>query len=164
MVSSASLPDPHTAEHELKFAAFYVDELLLAIPIEQVEEIVRLGSLTPVPHAPAWVRGVMNLRGEVITVLDLRAILGLGAAECSARTRNVIVQAHGERIGLLVDRISDVIQAPAEELLPPPANVAGADGRYVKAVFRLAGELMIVLDVAAATDIHSGGKQELRFP
>ena len=68
--------------------------------------------------------GVLSLRGEVVTVLDFRVILGLGKTDCTKRTRNVIVHAGGERIGLLVDRVADVVQLSTADLLPPPANLS----------------------------------------
>ena len=140
-----------TAEVEL--ATFYVADLLLGIPIYKVEEISRYCSVTPVPGAPESVCGVMSLRGEVVTVLDLRAILGLGKSGYTRQTRNVIVQAGGERIGLLVDRVADVVRAVTADLLPPPANMSGADSSMFQAVYRMENELLVLVDVTAVTAI-----------
>src|SRR5271157_3269765 len=96
---------------EVELATFFVADLLLGIPIRKVEEISRYSSVTPVPGASESVCGVISLRGEVVTVLDLRTVLGLGKTEPTRQTRNVIVQAGGERIGLLVDRVADVVRA-----------------------------------------------------
>ncbi len=139
-------------ETELEIATFYLGELLLGIPISQIEEIGRFRELTPVPGAPPAVRGVMSLRGEVVTVLDLRVVLGLGTSECGNRTRNVIVRDGGERIGLLVDRMADVVRASRSALLAPPANMCG-DGEMFASVYRLENELLVILKVAAATAI-----------
>ena len=138
---------------EVELATFYVADLLLGIPIQKVEEISRYCSVTPVPGAPESVCGVMSLRGEVVTVLDLRAVLGLGKTDCSRQTRNVIVQAGGERIGLLVDRVADVVCAVTADLLPPPANMSGADSTMFQAVYRMENDLLVLVDVAAVTAV-----------
>ena len=114
---------------ELQFSTFYVGDLLMGIDIQQVQEINRQVEMTGVPHAPEHVRGVVNLRGEVVTVLDLQIILGLGSTSVTGRSRNVIVDLNGEKTGLLVDRIADVVIAQSSEIESPPANVSGIDGR-----------------------------------
>jgi purine-binding chemotaxis protein CheW len=138
---------------EVEFVTFYVGDLLIGVDINQLDEINRLIDITPVPHAPSYVRGVVNLRGEVVTVVDLRKILGLGECENTGQNRNVIVNSQGEQIGLLVDRIADVIRASPEELDQPPANVSGVDGRFFKYIYKLEKNLLIILDVDAAIDV-----------
>ncbi len=136
---------------EVELATFWCDHLLLGVELAEVEEINRHTAVTPVPGAPDCVRGLINLRGEVVTVLDLKTILGLGSTQIGPGTRNVIVRCQDERIGLLVDGVSDVVRAKREELLPCPANFGQADTRYFHAVYRMDGRLLVVLDVAAAT-------------
>lgn len=131
----------------LQCASFYLGDALMATPIPQIEEINRHLSLTPVPHAPSYVRGVINLRGEVMTVIDLRAVLGLGPTEITPQTRNVIVTSRGEHIGLLVDRIAEVVTIEREQIERPPANVSGVDGRFFRGVYKLEGELLVILDI-----------------
>jgi purine-binding chemotaxis protein CheW len=155
MISTQKQPVFGTAA-EIELATFYVADLLLGIPINEVEEISRYCTVTPVPGAPESVSGVMSLRGEVVTVLDLRAVLGLGKTECARQTRNVIVHAGGERIGLLVDRVADVVRAATADLLPPPANMSGADSTMFHAVYRMESELLVLVDVAAVTTTAEG--------
>ncbi len=133
---------------EVELVTCYVGELLLGAKIQHVEEINRCIDLTPVAHAPESVRGVMNLRGEVVTVLDLRTILGLGGTETTENTRNVIVNADGNRVGLLVDRIADVVTAHWREIKASPANLTGAHERFFEGVVELQHELLAVLDIA----------------
>jgi purine-binding chemotaxis protein CheW len=135
---------------QIDLATFYVGEMLLGIDIHLVREINRHIEFTPVPHAPPRVRGVINLRGEVVTVMDLRIILGLGITELSKHARNVIVQSTGEQIGLLVDRVADTVRVEAGSIEPPPANVPGADAAMFQGVCRLESELVVILDVEAA--------------
>ncbi len=134
---------------EVELATFYAADLLLGIPIRDVEEICRFCNVTPVPGAPETVCGVMSLRGEVVTVLDLRVVLGLGKTERTRQTRNVIVHAGGERIGLLVDRVADVVSAATADLLPPPANMSSTESAMFRAVYRMENELLMLVDVAA---------------
>ena len=151
MNSTAPNPLSLQTAGEVELATFYVADLLLGIPIQEMEEISRCCDVTPVPGAPPSVRGVMSLRGEVVTVLDLRVVLGLDKTECAKQTRNVIVHSHGERIGLLVDRVADVVRARTADLLPPPANLSGLETTLFKAVHRTESELLALLDVAAVT-------------
>jgi purine-binding chemotaxis protein CheW len=144
---------PVFAAAEVELATFYVAETLLGIPIRDVEEISRHCAVTPVPGAPAAVSGVMSLRGEVVSVLDLRVVLGLGKTTCTRQTRNVIVHAGGERIGLLVDRVADVVRAATVDLVAPPANMNGAELRMFQAVYRMESELLMLVDVDAVTAV-----------
>jgi purine-binding chemotaxis protein CheW len=143
---------------EVEFVTFYVGDLLIGVDINQLDEINRLVDITPVPHAPSYVRGVVNLRGEVVTVIDLRKILGLEESKNTGQNRNVIVNSQGEQIGLLVDRIADVVRASPEDLDEPPANISGMDGRFFKNICQLDNNLLIVLDVDAAIDVKEAGQ------
>jgi purine-binding chemotaxis protein CheW len=134
--------------NEAELVTFYVGDLLLGAEICHVEEINRHVDVTPVADAPASVQGVVNLRGEVVTVLDLRQILGLGHTEAGKSTRNVIVNSEGERIGLLVDRIADVVTAQRGETKASPANLAGAQERFFHGVLELEHDLLAVLNIA----------------
>lgn len=136
-------------QDSLQFATFYVGEQLMGVDLRQVHEINRHVDATPVPHAPEFVRGVVNLRGEVVTVVDLRAVLGIDGEVARGERRCVIIDAGGEKTGLLVDRIADVVAIGADQLDPPPANVGGVDGRRLIGVCRLEQALLVVLDVNA---------------
>ncbi len=138
-----------TAAAELQLATFHVGDILLGIDIQQVQEINRQLDVTDVPHSPNYVRGVINLRGEVATVVDLRTILGLPSAEVTRESRNLIVHSQGETIGFLVDRISDILTISHNEISPSPTTIEGVDGSLFKGVFKLETELLIVLDVDA---------------
>ncbi len=135
---------------ERQLTSFRLGELLLGIDIRCIREINRVIDITPVPDAPSLVTGVVNLRGEVVTVVDLRTILELPATEVTPRTRLMIVQSDEEAIGLLVDSVSDVATVLGSDEEPLPANVGGIDSRYFTGVYRVDSELLVVLDVAAA--------------
>uniref|UniRef100_A0A7C2NWA3 Chemotaxis protein CheW n=1 Tax=Schlesneria paludicola TaxID=360056 RepID=A0A7C2NWA3_9PLAN len=133
-----------------QLATFWLGDLLLGIDIQDIREIIRVGDLTPVPDAPAMVSGVVNLRGDVVTVVNLRTVLDLPQVARTSQTRLMIVQHGPESIGLLVDRVADVVMVSAKTEEPLPANVGGVDGRYFTGVYRVGSELLVVLDVAAA--------------
>ena len=132
---------------ELQFATFYVGHMLLGVDIRVVQEINRQSEITQVPHAPEYVRGVINLRGDVATVVDLRTILGLPKSDSSRQTRNLIVHHRGEAIGLLVDRISDILTIDEDQISPPPTNVDGVDGRLMSGVCTLDSAIVVLLDI-----------------
>jgi len=142
----------------LEYATFYLGDLLLGIDIHKVQEINRHLEATQVPHAPEYVHGVVNLRGEVVTVLNLRRILELEPREISSKNRNVIVNSGGEQIGLLIDQIADVVSARTSELDPPPANLHGIDGRFFSGVYKLDGELLVILDIDELLMIRGTGQ------
>lgn len=133
-------------------ATFYIGDLLLGLPIEQVKEINRHVNGTRVPHAPPSIRGVINLRGDVVTVIDLPTVLGLARSEITKNTRNVVIQSQNQTFGLLVDRIADVIAISADQIDSTPANVRGVDGRFFKGVYTLPTEIVVLLDIDQVID------------
>lgn len=135
---------------EQQLATFWLGELLLGIDIQCIRGINRVGNITPVPEAPALVAGVVNLRGDVVTVVDLRTILSLSPIEITPRTRLLIVQSEAESIGLLVDRVADVVTVSTEDAEPLPANFNRNASQYFTRVYRVGADLLVTLDVTAA--------------
>lgn len=144
----------HAKAIDLQLATFYVGDLLLALPIDYVQEINRNLELTEIPDAPEHVRGVINLRGDVATVLDLRRVLGFSPAEVTPQSRNLIVRSGDESIGLWVDRIADIISVPSDEIGPSPANISGADGRFFKGVHRTDTDIVVLLDAGEVLSVE----------
>ena len=129
--------------------------MLLGIDIRHVQEINRQLEVTRVPHSPAEVRGVINLRGDVATVIDLRRLLELPPTEVTRESRNLIVNLEGESIGLLVDRISDILTIHEDQIEPSPANVRGIDGRLLTGVHALKSSIVVLLDIEEVfSDAH----------
>lgn len=145
---SATIMERRKAARELQLTTFYVGELLLGIDIDRVQEINRLLDVTAVPRSPDFVRGVINLRGEVVTVVDLRALLGLPKTESTRLTRNMIIKNGDELIGMWVDRISDIVSMREDDLALPPSNVNGIDGRFFKGVYTMEKEILVVLNLS----------------
>lgn len=147
---------------EQQYVSFNLDRHLLGIDIQLVREIIRNVDFTPVARAPHGVRGLLNLRGQIITVLDLGPSLGLPLREIGATSRCLILKSPedvaplveaglvdeapaGEAVGLLVDSISDVIRPGEQGVDPPPANANGIDADHLRGVVRLDGRLLLVL-------------------
>ena len=131
----------------VELATFYVGEALCGMDILKVQEINKLIEMTRVPQAPEYVLGILNLRGEIVTIVDLGKKLSLKSTELSDKTRNIIVNSNGEHIGLMVEKISDVVQAKWEKVEAPPANIGGVQGKYFTGVFKTEDRLVGILDV-----------------
>jgi purine-binding chemotaxis protein CheW len=111
--------------------------------------------MTKVPQAPAYMIGILNLRGQIVTIIDLAQKLGLGSAEISNESRNIIVNAPGEHVGLLVTCISDVIMADPDKIEPAPANMTGIQGSFFTGVYKTENKLIGILDVKEVLRIES---------
>lgn len=131
----------------VELATFYVGQALCGMDILNVQEINKLMEMTKVPQAPDYVTGILNLRGQIVTVIDLGKKLGLASTEFSESTRNIIVNSDKEYIGLLVSRISDVVEAKWDKVEEPPANIGGVQGVFFKGVFKTKNSLIGILDV-----------------
>jgi purine-binding chemotaxis protein CheW len=136
-----------SAETKL-LATFVLRDALCAFDAARVQEVIRLGPVTPVRHAPEEVTGVINLRGRIVTLLDLGQILGFGKAEPKRDSRIFIIEDRGEFIGLLVDRAADVIEVDPRAEEPVPANLPSTQARFFRGVQRSDGRVIALLDLA----------------
>jgi len=136
----------------LQLVSFEVGEEEFAIPILSVQEINRMMEITAVPQSPPFIEGVINLRGKIIPVMDLRKRFGLAALEDSSDTRIVVVEVASRVIGFTVDRVNEVLRIPANIVEPPPPMVCGIDSDYVEGVGKLDDRLLILLDLSRLFD------------
>jgi purine-binding chemotaxis protein CheW len=132
---------------ELHLVTFALDREEYGIPVTQVREVIRVGDITRVPQAPAHVRGVTNLRGRILPVVELRSRLGLVPAAPTSRSRIVVVEVAERVLGLLVDAVLQVVKVPAETVAPPPEEILSADSGYLGGVARWDGRLIILLEL-----------------
>jgi purine-binding chemotaxis protein CheW len=132
---------------ELHLVTFALEREEFGIPVGQVREVTRVSEITRVPQAPPHVRGVTNLRGRVLAVVEIRSRLGLEPAVVTASSRIVVVDVLGRVLGLLVDRVSQVTKVPAECVVPAPEEVISADADYLSGVARWNSRLIILLDL-----------------
>ncbi|MHC1744394.1 MAG: chemotaxis protein CheW [Syntrophobacteraceae bacterium] len=143
-------------EQQMLVSTFFLGDAAFGIDTEQVQEVVRVGDITAVHHAPQYVLGVMNLRGRIATVIDLGIKLDLAQTGIGPDSRIFIVEWEGEQVGLLVDRVADAIAVDRTDLKPPPENVRSLQGHQFKGVCSVEGRLVALLDMAAVLDVEGG--------
>lgn len=137
-----------------QFVTFTIDDDLLGIDVLMVREINRVLDITPVPKAPAYVRGLVNLRGQTVTVFDLGIRLGLPLRKISEESHNVVLK--NDPVGLLVDSIGNIVRCNELEVEPPPANVSNIEGRFIEGVVKLNHELLVILNTEKILEYDSG--------
>ncbi len=141
---------------EIDLVVFTVDGVKCALRIDEVQEIKRVVQITRVRRAPEFVRGVVNLRGQIVTLIDLRRKLNYDSCNVNENSRMVVVKRENEQVGLLVDTIEDAVVARSEEILKPPSNIKGAEGSFFLGVFRTDEELVAILDCEAILEKEKG--------
>lgn len=141
-----------------QFVSFWVAGHYLGLPVEAVREVNRQVCVTPAYRTAPYVSGLMNLRGQIVTVFDLGVRLGLRPVEVTADCHNVILKA--ETVGLLVDSIGDVIEGTEEQVRPPLPNLGGLESVFVEGVLERAGEMLILLACDRLLDPTCGASGE----
>jgi len=135
------------AEATEHLATFFLDREEYGVDVRQVQEIRRVSEITSVPRAPEFIRGVINLRGRILPVLDLKRKLGLGEVEAGRATRIVVVRVKERLLGLLVDGASQVLKVEVSRVEPPPEEVVERGGDYIRGVAKLDDRLIILVDL-----------------
>lgn len=134
-------------DDDLQIVTFRVGDEDFSVPILKVQEIIRMSEITKVPRSPDFVEGVINLRGKVIPVIDLRKRFGLEVTEKTNETRTIVVDCEGKVVGLIVDSVSEVLRLSQSTVEPPPDIVGGVDSEYISGVGKLNDRLVILLDI-----------------
>lgn len=131
----------------LQLVSFKLGNEEFAVDILKIQEINRMIEITKVPKSPDFVEGVINLRGKVIPIIDLRKRFGMEVTEHTKNTRIVVVDIDNKVVGLIVDGVSEVLRLPASTVEPPPPIVAGIDAEYINGVGKLEDRLLILLEL-----------------
>ncbi len=131
----------------MQLVSFHLAQEVYGIEITKVREIILMGEITQVPQTPLHVKGLINLRSLVIPVIDLRILFGLPEGELTPESRIMVIDVLGKTIGIIVDAVSEVLRVSNEQLSPPPPTVAGLGREYLTGLVKLAGELLILLDI-----------------
>ena len=129
------------------YLTFYLQREEFGVPILRSREIARVGEITRIPEAPLHVRGVLNLRGRVVPVVEIRTRLGLPIASLTPRSRVIVVEAHGRLFGLLVDSAARIVKIPTCAIKPAPAEALSANQDYVTGIAQMGTKLVILLDL-----------------
>jgi purine-binding chemotaxis protein CheW len=140
---------------EQQFATFFVDGLFFGVEVLKVQEVIRYQEMTHVPLAPPEIQGLINLRGQIVTALDLRRRLTLAARPQDALPMNVVVRTDDGAVSLLVDEIGDVVEVSEEQFEQPPETIAGVARELIRGVYKLRERLLLILDTEKT--IHLGG-------
>jgi purine-binding chemotaxis protein CheW len=143
-------------------ACFFLEREEYGVDVRQVQEIRRMTEITVVPRAPEFVRGVVNLRGRILPVLDLKRKLGLGEVGAHAAARIVVVRLRERLLGLLVDGASQVLKVPVSRIEPPPEEILDKGADYIRGVAKLDDRLIILVDLERllAHELRAGGEAE----
>ncbi|MDP6454975.1 MAG: chemotaxis protein CheW [SAR202 cluster bacterium] len=136
-----------TAQGEEQLVVFDLAAEAYGVDIGAVREIIRMQDITKVPGAPAFVEGIINLRGNVIPVVDLRKRFALSVSEANRDNRIVVVDIGGQDIGVVVDAVTEVLRIAADSVEPPSAVITTADSVYLLGIVKLEGRLVILLDL-----------------
>ncbi len=139
-----------------QLCTFYVGEGYFGIPVEQVQEVVRPQPITPVPLAPTVVRGLINLRGQILTAIDLRSRLGMGEPGDKTMLMNVVVRMDESPISFLVDEIGEVLEVDERTFEPPPETLQGEMRELVGGAYKLEGRLLLALNTERAVNMSQG--------
>ncbi len=131
----------------LQLVTFSTGEEEFGVDILRVQEIIRTMAITKVPKAPEFVEGVINLRGKVIPIIDLRRRFGLQSKAHDKHTRIIVIEINTMIVGFVVDSVSEVLRIPASTVEPPPPVVAGLESEYISGVGKLEDRLLILLDL-----------------
>ena len=135
---------------ERQLVIFDLADETYGVDIDSVREIIRIQEITKVPRTPEFVEGVINLRGKVIPVIDLRKRFGFRQAEATKDTRIVVVDIGGNDIGVVVDAVTEVLRLSADSVEPPTGAITTADSDYLLGIAKLETRLIILLDLQKA--------------
>jgi purine-binding chemotaxis protein CheW len=136
-----------------QFCTFSLDHLLFGVDLQTVQEVIRELPMTPVPLAPAVVAGIMNLRGQLVTALDLRQQLEMGPGQAGVTPMNVVVRSQDGAVSLLVDQIGDVVEVDEASFERTPETLQGKIRTMILGVHKLDTRLLHVLDVEKACQV-----------
>lgn len=144
-----------TSENTIQMVSFLISNGLYGMDISDINEIIKVGKITPVPGSADYIIGVMNLRGMIIPVVDTGKVLGLSKITFSDNTRIIIIEIQDQdKIGLVIDMIMDIVNISPDKIGPPPATLEKTKAKYIKNQTQIDDKIMAILDMK---DIGSDG-------
>lgn len=153
------MSDNINAVHEEKqLVIFALAKEAYGVDISAVHEIIRMQAITKVPRAPDFVEGVINLRGKVIPVVDMRKRFGLTVSQQTKDSRIVVVDISNQEVGMVVDAVTEVLRIPAESVEPPSSVITTSDSAYLLGIAKLEDRLIILLDLEQILSISEKKK------
>lgn len=134
-------------ERRIKVLVFSLSEEDYAIDLEEAKEVLELSRLTKIPYAPAFVRGAMNLRGEIITVIDIRELAGIPTRKTTGEVKVIVTDVTGHPIGIQADTVKGTLDIPKEDIQPPLLTIAERSQRHIKGQVKLDDQILVLLDL-----------------
>lgn len=141
-----------------QFCTFYLNGLFFGVEVEKVQEVIRYQAMTPVPRAPQVIGGLINLRGQIVTAIDLRKRLEMPSREQDEKPMNVVVRNDDGAVSLLVDEIGDVVEVLPTSFEAPPETLVGAARSLTCGVYKLDGRLLHAVNLDAVLEIDANRK------
>ncbi|HEY8421095.1 MAG TPA: chemotaxis protein CheW [Thermoclostridium sp.] len=129
-----------------KYLTFLLDKEVYAIEIKYVTEIIGFQPITEVPELPDYIKGIINLRGKIIPVMDVRLRFKKQPAEYNDRTCIIVIDVQNISVGLIVDNVSEVLSISDDSIVPPPEISRGTENRYIKAIGKVENDVKLILD------------------
>jgi purine-binding chemotaxis protein CheW len=136
-----------------QFCTFFLDGHFFGMPVQRVQEVIRYQEMTPVPLVPDVVRGLINLRGQIVTAVDLRRRLGMCERPAGQLPMNVVARTDDGPVSLLVDEIGDVLEVSQDSYERTPENMTAQQKEMVEGVYKLEKRLLLVLNVDRALEV-----------
>ncbi len=140
-----------------RWVTFQVADEVYGINVMQVQEVLRMTEIAPVPGAPSSVIGIINLRGNIVTVVDARELFGLSMREFTEQTRIMIVECKKTTLGLLVDGVAEVVNIDNDHIDAAPSLGSVENSRYIQGVYNINGEILILVDLDKLVDVDGQG-------
>lgn len=140
-----------------QYCTFYLDGHYFGLDVLKVQEIIRYQEMTHVPLAPPVVRGLINLRGQIVTAIDLRRRLELSDRGADQLPLNVVVQTDDGAVSLLVDEIGDVLEVGENLFEPPPETLRGTARELIRGAYKLPDRLLLILDIERTVNVTANG-------
>ena len=138
-----------------QLCTFFLDDLCFGVEVEKVQEVIRFQPMTPVPLAPPAISGLIHLRGQIVTAIDLRRRLDLPARDIGHAPVNVVIRADECLVSLLVDEIGEVEETHEEAFERPPETLRGEARRLIRGAYKLADRLLLLLDTERAACVNA---------
>lgn len=142
-----------------QFATFHLNGLFFGVEVLRVQEVIRYQQMTRVPVAPAMIRGLINLRGQIVTAIDLRCRLEMPPRPEGQLPMNVVIRTDEGAVSLLVDSIGDVIDLDESSFERPPETLRGAARDFIRGVYKLKGQLLLILDTDLAISAPAAARK-----
>jgi len=156
MATDTATPESELAKTSAQFSTFFVADLFFGVDVLRVQEVLRFQQMTRVPQAPDVIEGLINLRGQIVTAIDMRRRLRLPPRAGDQTPMNVVVRTDDGAVSLLVDEIGDVLDVDASTYEQPPENLDAAARELIRGVYKLKDRLLLVLDTERTVDLAVG--------